>query len=318
MLKRLKISHHKHTGKPLPHAHTSYFPLVVLLFVVGLLLGAYTSFAATPYTGPEAGSIGLTGTVPSKPPTEGAVITSPNNGQRFTSTPITVEGTCPNGMLVEIFKNTIFAGSTFCDNGKFSIEIDLLYGRNDLTAKVYDALNQEGPASPVVTVFYDATPPGGLGLANLDFGSAQMLLNTDAVYRGVWPGKEMAFQLTILGGRAPYAIKIQWGDSTESLVPRGNSGTFSTPHTYKKPGVYSISVQGSDADGRVAFITVAAIVNGQPDPVAVTKTEAPSPNMLLALWPLYVAMVAIVIAFWLGERREKQVLKKHGQLIQAS
>ena len=33
------------------------------------------------------------------------------------------------------------------------------------------------------------------------------------------------------------------------------------------------------------------------------------------LWPLYVGAFAVVISFWLGERREKQILMKRGMII---
>jgi hypothetical protein len=323
MLNRLRISPHKHTGKIIHRHHTSYPALLLILAATGFLLGGFTvvypAFATTPYNGlPEAGSIGLTGIMPEKPPTEGAVITSPTNGTHFATTPITVKGTCPDGLLVELYKSDIFAGSTFCDGGKFSLDIDLLYGQNILIARVFDALNQAGPDSAPVTVFFDSSLGKGFGLSNLDFGSAQLLLNSDAVYRGIFPNKEMAFNLTILGGRAPYAINIDWGDSTTSLVPRGSSGSFSTPHTYKKPGVYYISVKASDPDGRVAFLTVAALVSGQPDPyVSPTSTDqVATPSILLTLWPLYLCLFVLVTSFYLGERHELKKLEKHGQLIQ--
>ena len=39
-------------------------------------------------------------------------------------------------------------------------------------------------------------------------------------------------------------------------------------HTYTKAGTFQLSIQATDADNRVAFLTVASIVNGQPDTVA--------------------------------------------------
>src|SRR5579862_5415304 len=110
----LKLSHHSHSGKLRPHEHTSYLPLAFLLLVVGAALALYTlkANADTPYTGPGVGSVSLTGTVPSSPPKQGATITSPQNGQHFTSSPVTVSGSCPDNTLVEIYKNQIFAGST--------------------------------------------------------------------------------------------------------------------------------------------------------------------------------------------------------------
>ena len=76
-------------------------------------------------------------------------------------------------------------------------------------------------------------------------------------------------------------------------------------------------MQATDSQGRVAFLTVAAIVNGQPDPVAATESDKPNSlaGHLMALWPLYTAAVAMVISFWLGEKRQKHALAAHGQLL---
>jgi hypothetical protein len=306
----LKLSHHRHSGKLRPHEYTSYLPLLFLLVITGVLLGMFTAYAAPP--GPDAESVSLSGTMPGKAPTTAAKITSPSQNQRFASTPITVRGTCPEDTLVEVYKNDIFAGSTPCsDSGTFEIKIDLLIGKNVLVARVYDALNQAGPDSNKVTVFYDALPPQGAGIQSLSFGGAQLLLNTDAVYRGVFPDKEMLMPIDILGGTPPFALNIQWGDGSNKVVPRPDNQNFSVSHIYKKPGVYQITLQASDSQGRVAFLTVAAIVNGQPGVVATTDKTTPS-NKILMLWPLYTASVAVVISFWLGERREKRLLLRHG------
>lgn len=312
---RLKLIHHRHSGKLRPHEHTSYLPLGVLLLVVGLLLGVYTSYAASP--GPEAGSIGLTGTVPAKPPKIAPTIDSPKSGAHFSTTPVTVSGTCPKHTLVELYKNNIFAGSTPClDNGTYSIEIDLLIGSNELFARVYDDLNQASPDSNKPTVVYDALPAQAGPLTSLNFGGAQLLLNTDAVFRGVFPNQEMTMPIDILGGTPPYAINIQWGDSSNKVVPRANNQSFTVGHVYARAGTYQISIQGSDANGRVAFLTVAAIVNGQPSPLAGSTTEktvsTTTMARLLTLWPLYASVVAIAISFWLGERREEHILLRSG------
>lgn len=278
---------------------------------------AYTASAATPYNGPEAGSIGLSGSMPGKPPTTAAQITAPPNGQHFSTSPATIAGTCPKNTLVEVFKNDIFAGSTACtDAGSFTLDIDLLFGQNTLTARVYDALNQPGPDSNKVVVYYDALPPQSPGINTLDFGGPQLLLNTDAVFRGSFPGQEMSMPIDIVGGTPPYALNIQWGDATNKVVSRPDNTTFRVPHTYQKAGIYQISVQASDGNGRVAFITVAAIINGQPDTATGTAAvKADTMSKLVLLWPLYTSTVAVVASFWLGERREKSLLSRRGQLL---
>ena len=318
MLHHLKLSHHAHTASHRPHEHTSYVPLFFLLLLVGSSLTLFTSTAFLARPGPEPATIGITGVVPGKPPTEAATIDVPSGNTRVTKTPITVSGTCPENLLVEIYKNDIFGGSTMCGSGgTYTIQIDLLIGRNVLTAHVYDSLSQSGPVSNEVTVYYDVPPNATGQLAPLTFGGEQLVLNTDAVFRGTFPDETLSVPIDIIGGRAPYALNILWGDTTNKVISRPSNQTFRASHVYSKPGVYSISIQATDADGRVAFLTVAAIVNGQPY-AAAAATATPDQTImerLLILWPLYVIAFTIVTSFWLGERREKHVLEKRHLLL---
>ncbi len=314
--KHFKILHHSHTGKVRAHEHTSYPPLALLLLIVGFVLTTFTASAATPYTGPEAGSVGITGTMPGKAPTEAAVIKTPTSGQTFAQTPVVISGTCPTDTLVEVFKNDIFAGSTPCKtDGTFSFEIDLLIGQNVLTARVYDSLNQEGPVSNTVTVTYSPSLSNASGLVSLNFGGDQLIINTDAIFRGTFPKQELSVPIDIIGGRAPYAVNVQWGDSTNKVISRPDNTTFQALHTYAKAGTYQLAIQATDADGRVAFLTVAVIVNGQADVATSTTVTAQKQNLLLMLWPLYAAVFAMMLSFWFGEYREKRMLAKHGLLI---
>jgi len=284
------------------------------MLVVGAALTIGT-VSASP--GPQAGSVGLTGEMPGPAPTIAATIDSPTNGQHFTTSPVTVSGTCPKDTLVELYKNNIFAGSTTCSTsgnnstkGTYSLSVDLLIGKNVLVARVYNALNEPGPDSNTVTVYYDIVPPQGASIAPLNFGSSQLLLDTNAVFRGTFPGQKMTMPIQVLGGTEPYAVNVQWGDSSNKIVPRNNNLIFNVDHTYNAPGTYQITLQGSDSQGRVAFLTVAAIVNGQPAAAANTNSNNKT-NKLLMLWPLYTSAVAMLVSFWLGERREKRVIGDH-------
>ncbi len=316
--KILKISHHEHTLKLRPHEHTSYVPLAFMLVIVGFALSVFSTTveSATPYDGPEAGSVGLSGIMPGKPPTTAATIRTPSNGQHFTTSPVTVSGTCPENTLVELFKNDIFAGSTVCtDKGSYSLEVDLLIGQNTLIARVYDALNQVGPDSNTVIVYYDAIPPQSDSVTPFNFGGNQLLLNSDAVFRGVFPEQTMTVPLDVLGGTPPYAVNVEWGDASNKVVPRNDNATFNVDHVYKKPGTYQVTFQATDTGGRVAFLTVAAIVNGQPDPAVASTKPVATPGQLLLLWPIFTGAVAVVASFWLGEQREKRVLSKQERLV---
>ena len=313
-LVKYKLGRRGHSGRLRPHEYTSYLPLGLMLLVVGVVLLGATVFAATPYTGPEASSVALNGTMPAPPPKTAATIVSPANGQHFSTSPISVAGSCPANTLVEIFKNDIFAGSTPCSNsGDYSFQIDLLLGQNTLIARVYDALNQPGPDSAPVTVFYDALPVQSAGVTPLNFGGSQLLLSTNAVYRGVFPDHQLSMPIQILGGTPPYALNIQWGDNSNSVISRSDNLTFNATHTYHRPGTYPVVMQATDAQGRVAFLTVTVIVNGQPSGAAAgTSGGSGSTSTLivkvLILWPLYLCAVVAVTSFWLGERREKHIL----------
>jgi len=287
--------------------------VVILLVGVILILMSLRAFVASASPGPQAGSIGLTGAVPAVPPKVAATIQVPSNQQHFSTSPITVSGTCPAQTLVEVYKNNIFAGSTPCDdNGKYSVQVDLLYGKNDLTAQVYDVLNQAGPVSNTVTVFYDVTPPVSPGLTFLNFGASQLLLNTDAIYRGTFPGQMLNVPLSIIGGAAPFAVNVQWGDLNNKVIPRSDNTVFNAAHIYQKAGTYKLTFQASDSQNQVAFLSVAVIVNGQPAIVSSTNqdTQKKTLNKLLVLWPLYAIVITLVLSFWFGERHEKKIMQK--------
>src|SRR3954471_12928371 len=129
--------------------------IAALLLICTSLYSLPVLAAAPPAQNPQSGSVGLQGEIPGSPPTTGATITVPGNGQNFSTTPITVAGICPKGLLVEIFKNNVFGGSTECATGSFSLQVDLFDGRNDLVARVFDSLNQSGPDSATVSVNYN-------------------------------------------------------------------------------------------------------------------------------------------------------------------
>lgn len=307
---RLKAGH---SGRLRPHEHTSYIPLIAMVLMVGVVLGTFTiqAIVSADSPGPQAGSIGLTGSVPIKPPTQAATIDIPKNQQRYSASPINVSGTCPTATFVEIYKNNIFAGSTVCEGaGTYSVQIDLLYGQNILTAQVYDVLNQAGPISAPTTIFYDATPPIAAALNFLNFGASQLLLNSDAVYRGTFPGQTLNVPISILGGAPPFAINVQWGDATNNVIPRSDNSVFNATHIYQKAGTYKITIQATDAQQQVAFLSVAAIVNGQPAVLSTANSQGSKKamNKLLVLWPVYAILITLVSSFWFGERHEKKVL----------
>src|SRR4051794_12458750 len=105
MYDRLKISQHKHSGRLRPHEHTSYIPLAILLLVVGIVLVGFSVTALAAHPPPQEGSIGLSGSVPRPAPKVAATVVSPTNQQHFSTSPVTISGSCPANTLVEVYKN---------------------------------------------------------------------------------------------------------------------------------------------------------------------------------------------------------------------
>jgi hypothetical protein len=288
------------------HSDAPYALLVFLMLGAGVFLASVTLGVRADTTG--SGSYGVTAVVPAPRPTQPAIITSPTNGQTFNTNPITVEGTCPSKGLIKIFTNGILVGSILCDaGGHFKIPVDLVIGRNDLTALPYNALDQQGPTSPTVTVTLNQ-PPGGVGF------STELILQSVNYYRGSEPGAEITWPIEIVGGQAPYAVSVDWGDGTSDLITRLAPGPFTVKHTYKKVGTgylgsFPLIIRATDAVGHTAYLQLTTIVNDAA--AGATKKATAEPfNKLLVIWPLWIVLLLMIISFWLGERREKRIMER--------
>lgn len=255
---------------------------------------------------PQSGSVGVQGKISAPPPTTGATISIPSNGQNFTSLPITVSGLCPNDLLVKVFKNNVFAGSTQCKNGSYSIIIDLFNGQNDLIARVYDALDQAGPDSNTVTVTYNTGAKGA---------SSHVLLTSNYAKRGANPGETLTWPIIISGGTGPYAISVDWGDGkTLDLISQEFPGTFNIQHKYDSPGIYNILIKATDKNGDVAFLQLVGVGNGalsQEQAAANQSNTSGQTTKVKILWePVAILIPFIISTFWLGKKYELRVLKK--------
>lgn len=145
-----RLSEHKHTGKLIHHRHTSHIALIGILLLTGLFL----YFNKSEVLAEQSSSVSVSVIVPGPPPTKGAMITSPKDGETFTDNNIIeVKGTCVEGTFVVIKSNNTVIGSTICKQSeKFDLKVQLLIGKNSLSALNYDNLNQAGPVTPPVAV----------------------------------------------------------------------------------------------------------------------------------------------------------------------
>ena len=285
-----RYSHHRHTGRLLPHRETSYgFLLGVIVAVGALLLGV--SWDATEASTTASGSYAVFAVVPAPKVTVAPVITSPSNGQSFSTNPITVTGTCPDNTLVKVFKNDILAGSTICQqNRTFSLQIDLVVGANKLTAAAFNVNDETGPVSNAVNVTLNV-PPGGLGF------STELIIQTPTYYRGTAPGVEIVWPLELVGGQAPYAVNFDWGDGHSDLVTRTAPGPFTLQHTYTKTGGYMgnfpLVIRATDAAGHTAYLQVTSLVNDLHG--ATTGASKPVSSSLMIAWPFWLLLILILL-----------------------
>jgi hypothetical protein len=277
------------------HTHRLFATLALALAVTASIV-SMTSAATV--QNPQSGSNGLQGTISSPPPTKGATITTPVNGATFTALPITVNGLCPNGLLVKLFDNNVFVGSVQCTNGSYSLQIDLFSGKNDLIARVYDSLDQAGPDSNTVTVTFNDNQ-------TLTFGS-RVTLSSIYGRLGTDPGSELSWPIILSGGTGPYAISVDWGDnSPASLQSVQFPGNINIKHTYKNAGVYKIIVKATDANGTTAFLQLVGVSNGKASGSG-SGSGATTTKVFVKViwWPAAVCVPLLGVSFWLGRRSE--------------
>ena len=270
--------------------------LLVLLFGVAKV-GAITPI---PTPQPQAGSYGLEATKRQAPPKVGATITTPGSGASYSTSPIAVNGICPNGLLVEVFNNNVMVGSVMCNGGSFTMQVSLFAGTNELYAIVYDELGQPGPKSNIVTVNYSPTQFAAFG---------QLITLTSSYGRRSAPtGTLLEWPLQLSGGTGPYAFSIDWGDGTPlELKSQAFGGVVMISHVYKKAGIYQVNVKVTDANGVSAFLQLVAVASGEvtgnsepSPPAAGTKVVQGKPQILW--WPQLVLMLLLLPTYWLGRR----------------
>lgn len=279
-------------------------PIIIGICLLSLVVNLQSAAALTPIPtpNPKPGSFGLEATKTQPPPTQGATITTPGNGASFSSSPIPVNGICPNDLLVQVFNNGVMVGSVMCQNGSFSLQVSLFSGTNELTAMVYDELDQVGPTSASVTVNYTDTR----------FTTFGQLVTLTSSYgrRSAAAGTVLAWPLQLSGGTGPYAFSIDWGDGSKpELKSQGLSGVVDIDHTYKQAGIYQVNITATDVNGVAAFLQLIAVSSGKVTGAA-TGAAADANNKAAAstappkvLWtPTLVSLVALAPAYWLGRR----------------
>lgn len=252
-----------------------------------------------PTPDPKVGGFGVEATKPQPPPTRGATITTPGDGASFTTSPITVSGICPTGLLVELLNNGVMVGSVMCENGSFRLEVSLFAGINELQAIVYDDLDQAGPKSNIRKVTY----------TNTNFAAFGDLVTLTSSYgrRSAQTGSILSWPLQLSGGAGPYAFSIDWGDGSDTeLMSQLMSGVVNIQHTYKRAGIYKVNIKVTDVNGVSAFLQVIAVSSGKVEaPTGSAEGDSKSGVRTVVLWiPAAISLAMIPVAYWLGRRSQ--------------
>ncbi len=289
------------------HFRSQWMPKLAIgiVLLLGLLCLPRTAFALEPIPtpDPQPGSYGLEATKTQPPPTQGATITVPGSGASFATSPITVSGICPNDLLVQVFNNGVMVGSVMCSGGSFSLQVSLFAGVNELTAAVYDDLDQTGPASNTVTVNYTDTSFTAFG---------QLITLTSSFGRRAAPaGSELSWPLQISGGTGPYAFSIDWGDGTApELKSQPLPGLLTISHVYKRAGIYQVNIRVTDVNGVSAFLQVISVASGKVENPPASNADQNAVVTTKVLWiPAVLALVLLGPAFWLGRRSQLVTLR---------
>jgi hypothetical protein len=320
-----KILETKHSGKLRPHRHTSYLSLLLLLFITAMPLSFASNAAAVAAvdTGYQ-----VSGVVPGQTPSQTPTIANITNGHSYTSNdPITVHGSCQNATLVELFKNQVLAGVTVCNNGSYDLSIDLFIGSNTLLAQSFNSADVGGPQSAPLTVSF---LPAGTTLTStselnvLGVPADQFYVTSQMFYSGTGAGEIISWPLTIVGGQAPYALSVGWGDGKTDLSVLQTAGPLTISHAYKtanpQANGYPVIVKITDKSGAQSYLQLTAIVHGTAQVSGVGKIVGGGYSTSTAIriaWQILGFLIIVVFSFWVGERREIRVIK-HRQTLRTA
>lgn len=322
----VRIAHHRHTLKKLPFYCTSYALLFFILVFTSAFVLLVTHYAKADM---QSGSVNLTGVINAPPPEIAAQITYPQDGAHFNRSDVEVSGTCLDDTYIEIYRKDIFAGMTICAGGRFSVQITLVPGQNDLKARTRDSLGQYGPDSAKIKVYFDLEKSS---IVSKDPKMLQgfykpLLIYTDPVQRGILSGQSIKLEYEIDGNEPPYTVVIDWGDDSRStLVKHEKEGNYFAQHLYKQAGQRTIKISGIGARGGNATIQTIIVVHPSSAPLtssSVCDGQTASSNfseyctppskiteVVDLIWPAIIIAILMTVSFWFGEKVIYHRLKK--------
>lgn len=297
MQKLLKLQHHSHTARHLPHHHTSYRALALVLVIFAFCIVAIQQTSALTYR--------ITAKISAELASGPAVITSPTNNLSTSAPIIEFKGTCPlatPSLIVLLYRGDDLVGSTTCNlNGTFSMPVSLVVGPNLILPRIVNITEDYGPDGPAVLVNYDPgsitrpTPNDIPPLTTLKVVSDQAFI----VYK---PEQAASLTFAVSGGQPPYKIRINWGDgSSEDVYDMASADRKTVQHTFHSTDRRTVRIEVTDKDGQVMRLVLAAITLEEQQAALTTKKQSTpvAPTTFEATWAVYGLLVLVAAGLWL-------------------
>jgi hypothetical protein len=129
--------------------------------------------------------------------------------------------------------------------------------------------------------------------------------------RGAPPGQELDWPILLSGGAGPYAVSVDWGDSSPStLFSQDAPGTFTIKHIYQTAGIYKIIIKATDKNGSTAFLQLVGQATGATQSNNSKGGSAALVKVEVLWWPALLMVPLIFASFWVGRRHELFTLRK--------
>ena len=272
--------------------------------------------------------------VPTATPTRLFVTTLDNKSTNTTATIYTslyptIRGVAiPFSYIVITFHSLIHICSTYADStGNWTCTLDeaLAEGMHevDVIAKAPDGKVYNYPTFQIIAS--KSIMP--LQLAN---STEAFSVGYSYQYKIYTSGKSSDWNLSINGGKAPYAVTVLWGDGEVSTIVRTNGDSFLVSHIYKLFGKsskeYMINIKAVDSKESVATLQLSSLVtfNGARPNSSITSLSNTGiysnlnrfiKRWVWLVWPAYAIVLLMTASFWLGEREEHEklytIFKRH-------
>ncbi len=232
MHKLLHLQHHSHTAKHLPHHHTSYRSMLLVVVLLGSLLVWTFRASALDY--------GVSAAVMAPLPAGSPVVETPDDGAVFsTSDQVLVTGTCTvivPALLVILIRDGVPIGSGVCQaDGTFRIPITMVLGQNIIAVKYKTITGEDGPPGQTIVLYYNppkGTTPSTNGSDEPASPADPLIIDTvDFVPFAL--GETVRFSVAVRGGKPPYTVKLDWGDGSVEVFTVQAAGHQELSHVYK-------------------------------------------------------------------------------------